>query len=151
MPYQIVNVNDISQTNPNVAIGIQLPFNGPTGVISSTVTSIAQATSNLKNLLLTFKGERIYQPNFGTDLSRILFQPNLSNLKPLITETITDAVSYWLPYINITDIAIVTAEDDPNITYEIKIAISFYVPSALISGDSPSVTIFVENNQLTVS
>ena len=127
MPYQIVNVNDISQTNPNVAIGIQLPFNGPTGVISSTVTSIAQATSNLKNLLLTFKGERIYQPNFGTDLSRILFQPNLSNLKPLISETITDAVSYWLPYINITDIAIVTAEDDPNITYEIKIAISFFL------------------------
>jgi phage baseplate assembly protein W len=151
MPYQIVNVNDISQTNPNIAIGIQLPFNGPTGVISSTVTSIEQATSNLKNLLLTFKGERIYQPNFGTDLSRILFQPNLSNLKPLITETITDAVAYWLPYINITDIEIVTAEDDPNITYEIKITISFNVPTASIVSDTPSVTIFVENNQLTVS
>jgi phage baseplate assembly protein W len=151
MPYQIVNVNDISQTNPNVAIGIKLPFNGTTGVISSTVTSIEQATSNLKNLLLTFKGERIYQPNFGTDLSRILFQPNLSNLKPLITETITDAVAYWLPYINITDIAIVTAEDDPNITYEIKITISFNVPTASIVSDTPSVTIFVENNQLTVS
>jgi len=40
MPYQIVNVNDISQTTPNGAIGIQLPFNGPTGVISSTVTSL---------------------------------------------------------------------------------------------------------------
>jgi len=151
MPYQIVNVNDISQTNPNVAIGIKLPFNGTTGVISSTVTSIEQATSNLKNLLLTFKGERIYQPNFGTDLSRILFQPNLSNLKPLITETITDAVAYWLPYINITDIEIVTAEDDPNITYEIKITISFNVPTASIVSDTPSVTIFVENNQLTVS
>jgi phage baseplate assembly protein W len=151
MPYQIVNVNDISQTNPNVSIGIKLPFNGTTGVISSTVTSIEQATSNLKNLLLTFKGERIYQPNFGTDLSRILFQPNLSNLKPLITETITDAVAYWLPYINITDIEIVTAEDDPNITYEIKITISFNVPTASIVSDTPSVTIFVENNQLTVS
>jgi phage baseplate assembly protein W len=151
MPYQIVNVNDISQTNPNVSIGIKLPFNGTTGVISSTVTSIEQATSNLKNLLLTFKGERIYQPNFGTDLSRILFQPNLSNLKPLITETITDAVAYWLPYINITDIEIVTAEDDPNITYEIKISISFNVPTASIVSDTPSVTIFVENNQLTVS
>lgn len=151
MPYQIVNVNDISQTNPNVSIGIKLPFNGTNGVISSTVTSIEQATSNLKNLLLTFKGERIYQPNFGTDLPRILFQPNLSNLKPLITETITDPVAYWLPYINITDIEIITAEDDPNMTYEIKITISFNVPSASIVADTPSVTIFVENNQLTVS
>jgi phage baseplate assembly protein W len=151
MPYQIVNINDISQTNPNGAIGIQLPFNGTTGVISSTVTSLEQAISNLKNLLLTYKGERINQPNFGTDLSQVLFQPNLSNLKPIITEIITDAVSYWLPYINITSINIVTAEDDPDLTYEIKISISFNVPSASIIADNPNVTIFVENNQLTVS
>ena len=104
MPYQIVNINDISQTNPNGAIGIKVPFNGTTGVISSTVTSLEQAISNLKNLLLTYKGERINQPNFGTDLSQVLFQPNLSNLKPIITEIITDAVSYWLPYINIEEI-----------------------------------------------
>ena len=151
MPYQIVNINDISQTNPNGAIGIKLPFNGTTGVISSTVTSLEQAISNLKNLLLTYKGERINQPNFGTDLSQVLFQPNLSNLKPIITEIITDAVSYWLPYINITSINIVTAEDDPDLTYEIKISISFNVPSASIIADNPNVTIFVENNQLTVS
>jgi len=151
MPYQIVNVNDISQTTPNGAIGIQLPFNGTTGVISSTVTSLEQAISNLKNLLLTYKGERINQPNFGTDLSQVLFQPNLANLKPIITEIITDAVSYWLPYINITSIDIVTADDDPDLTYEIKISISFNVPSASIVADNPNVTIFVENNQLTVS
>lgn len=151
MPYQIVNVNDISQVTPNSAIGIQLPFNGPTGIISSTVTSLEQAISNLKNLLLTFKGERINQPNFGTDLPQVLFQPNLSNLKTIITEIITDAVSYWLPYINITSINIVTADDDPDLTYEIKISISFNVPAASIVEDVPTVTIFVENNQLTVS
>lgn len=151
MPYQIVNINDVSQIEPVGAIGIALPFNGVTGIISSTVTSLDQAISNLKNLLLTSKGERIYQPEFGTDLPQILFQPNLSNLKPAITEIITDAVSFWLPYINITTIDIVTAEDDPSLTYEIKVAISFNVPAASIIGDNPTVTIFVENNQLTVS
>ena len=64
MPYQIVNVNDISQATPNGAIGIKLPFNGTIGIISSTVTSLERAISNLKNLLLTYKGERINQPNF---------------------------------------------------------------------------------------
>ena len=151
MPYQIVNVNDISQATPNGAIGIKLPFNGTIGIISSTVTSLERAISNLKNLLLTYKGERINQPNFGTDLSQVLFQPNPSNLKPIITEIITDAVSYWLPYINITGINIVTADDDPDLTYEIKISISFNVPAASIVEDAPTVTIFVENNQLTVS
>ena len=151
MPYQIVNVNDISQATPNGAIGIKLPFNGTTGIISSTVTSLEQAISNLKNLILTYKGERINQPNFGTDLPQVLFQPNLSNLKTIITEIITDAASYWLPYINITSIDIVTADDDPDLTYEIKISISFNVPAASIVEDAPTVTIFVENNQLTVS
>ena len=151
MPYQIVNVNDISQVNPNSSIGIKLPFNGTTGIISSTVTSLEQAISNLKNLLLTYKGERLNQPNFGTDLPQVLFQPNLSNLKPAITDIITEAVYYWLPYINITKIDIITAEDDPNLTYEIKISISFNVPSASIVEDNSNVTIFVENNQLTVS
>ena len=46
---------------------------------------------------------------------------------------------------------LVTADDDPDLTYEIKISISFNVPAASIVEDAPTVTIFVENNQLTVS
>ena len=33
-----------------------------------------QAASNLKNLLLTQKGERVGQPTFGSDLPRLLFE-----------------------------------------------------------------------------
>ena len=112
MPYQIVNV--VAEASLNTALGINIPFTGPFGVFNSTFTTNDQALANLKNLLLTYKGERIYQPNFGTDLPKLLFEPNTKELKPIVSEVIAEAVEYWLPYINIIDISTVTAEDDPN-------------------------------------
>jgi hypothetical protein len=66
MPYQIVNI--ATKNSLNTALGINLPFNGPFVVFNSTYTTDAQALANLKNLLLTYKGERLFQPNFGTNL-----------------------------------------------------------------------------------
>ena len=68
MPYQIVNINDINQQQPNQAIGINFPFNGRAGLMSATYTTMDQLISNFKNLLLTYKGERFYHYNFGTNL-----------------------------------------------------------------------------------
>lgn len=125
MPYQIVNV--VTETSINTALGINLPFTGPFGVFNSTFTSNDQALANLKNLLLTYKGERIYQPNFGTDLPKLLFEPSTQEIKPIVSEVISEAVEYWLPYINIVDINTITAEDDPNSPHELKITITFSV------------------------
>ena len=125
MPYQIVNV--VTETSINTALGVNLPFTGPFGVFNSTFTSNDQALANLKNLLLTYKGERIYQPNFGTDLPKLLFEPSTQEIKPIVSEVISEAVEYWLPYINIVDINTITAEDDPNSPHELKITITFSV------------------------
>lgn len=144
MPYQIVNV--VTETSLNTALGINLPFNGPYSVFNSTYTTNDQALANLKNLLLTYKGERVYQPNFGTDLPKLLFEPNTQEIKPIVSEVISDAVEYWLPYINIVDINTVTAEDDPNSPHELKITITFSVTpqQGVASGNSTSYD--VENN-----
>ena len=47
----------------NTAIGVRLPFNAP-GVFYSTFSTKDQLKYNLINLLLTSKGERIYNPEF---------------------------------------------------------------------------------------
>lgn len=87
--------------------------------------SIDQAKENLINLLLTRKGERLIHTNFGSDLMRIIFEPNVAQLKEIISEVITEPVTYWLPYIIINNIDIVTPEDDPAIVHQIKITITF--------------------------
>ena len=92
------------------AIVITLPIQiGQVAFNQSFVTS-DQVESNLKNLLLTKKGERLMQPEFGCGLQELLFEQNDTGLETRIEDVINDAVGYWLPYININSIDI---QSDP--------------------------------------
>jgi phage baseplate assembly protein W len=89
------------------AYGITLPLKrGNTGYFEQAFTSFDQAKTNLKNLLLTRKGERIMQPDFGTGLHSLLFEQIDDEYESKIRETIIQNVSFWLPYINIENIEV---------------------------------------------
>lgn len=126
MSYQFVP--KFIENNNQIGLGIAYNFQHP-GVFNTNYSSNQQALDNLKNLLLTSKGERYHNMKFGSDLPYIIFEPNVSELKEEITETILSAVSTWLPYINITSIDIITAEDNPDLTHNIQITIRFSIDS----------------------
>lgn len=150
MPYQVLGVNNT--TGIDTALGITLPFIGPNGTfLSSTYTTIDQAISNLKNLLLTVKGERVQQPKFGTDLVRLLFEPNTDVIKQNIGDVITQPVNYWLPYINIIEIKTITAEEDPNLDHNISVTITFQVIDYSKDENLAAITLNVSNNQLSIT
>ena len=87
------------------AVGLSLPLkNGDGGFFEQNFTTFEQARSNLKNLLLTKRGERVLQPNFGSGLQDLLFEPIDEEFEGELVDTITESVSTWLPYINIEDI-----------------------------------------------
>lgn len=90
------------------AYGITLPIKrGNGGYFEQAFTSYEQTKSNLKNLLLTKKGERIMQPEFGTGLESLLFEPMSDGIfETSLSDTITRTVNYWLPYVNIEEINI---------------------------------------------
>lgn len=95
---------------PNVAIGVKAATEGTgPGVFVSTYSTKDQAISNLKHLLLTYRGERPMQPLFGTKLRDALFEQNIDAIKDFIDAEITQAVSFWLPYITIERLDIQTA------------------------------------------
>ena len=103
--------------NPDIRIGLKLPFNrGRSGLFPQTKTTLEQAGSNIKNLLLTAKGERIMQPNFGSRLRELLFEQYTEDLSSRIQEEIQEAISTWLPYINIASVNIIQSDEDPNTT-----------------------------------
>lgn len=115
-------VKDTTEFN-DYAYGITLPvMRGPTGYFEQAFNSFDQARSNLLNLLLTNKGERIMQPGFGTGLQGLLFEQETDDLEDRISDTIYDNVNFWLPYINIEliDIQMTDEMKDNNIA-EIKI------------------------------
>lgn len=73
-----------------------------------------QVSSNIKNLLLTHKGERVGQPNFGSRLPAILFEPIDNTIGDKIEEAINEALAEWLPYVVAENVITITDEKNPN-------------------------------------
>ena len=94
------------------AIGIQLPFNHRGGLFKLSYTTEEQAISNLKNLILTTKGERFGQPTLGTDINRFLFENNTNDLRVQIENGLGEDIATWLPYIIIDKIDVLIGELD---------------------------------------
>jgi phage baseplate assembly protein W len=127
MGYTVVT-DTIANQQLELPLGISLNFQ--VSELFESITSInnpKQALNNLKNLLLTKIGERLGNPTYGCDLLYVIFEPNLNEIKDEIKQIITTPVSYWLPYIDILDIVITTAQDDPNLQHEVEIKIVFSV------------------------
>lgn len=95
------------------AIGVTIPIvRGQIGYFQQTRTTLQAARSNLLNLLLTNKGERLMQPEFGTDIYRLLFEQVDIGIDTQVEEDIRSAVSFWLPYIIIRDVKVDASTDN---------------------------------------
>lgn len=99
----------VADTRPNTGIGIALPFNS-TSVFTTTYTTREQVKSNLCNFLLTAKGERPFNPAFGADIRRFLFDPMISLDEK--QERLNDAIKRRFYYIAIDNISIGSNVDD---------------------------------------
>ena len=115
--------------DPDIRIGVTLPFtrDNKTGWFDQSFTTLEAAKSNLRNLLLTMKGERLMQPNFGTDLMKLVFEQDDGTLIDRIRETIISAVDFWLPYLNLNTIEVNNSveTDDMNFNrFNVKLVFS---------------------------
>jgi len=109
--------------NPNVSVGLQLPLGThQDGVFKQTQTLLEQTKSNIKNLLLTVKGERLGNPLFGSDLMKAVFQQIDTDTEDQIEEAIRSAISEFLPHVIVKSIEFST--DKNTITPRIIFAIN---------------------------
>ena len=82
-----VGGSQVLDNDENIAIGIALPITkGNAGYFQQEYLTIHQLKHNIKNLILTMKGERPMLPTFGTEIYSILsvLQPG-PTLPPPIT------------------------------------------------------------------
>lgn len=61
-------------------------------------------SSNLLLLLLTEKGERYYESDYGTNLLKYIFDPNDNLTSSQVEEEIRDTVSLYIPEVKITSV-----------------------------------------------
>ena len=129
---------------PDKAIGIKLPFNASAPgkrydtVYNATIsgasifplsyTTEEQAISNLKNLILTKKGERLYHPDFGTRLQSLLFENiNSDFFTDEVENSLKEDIGKWLPYIfiNSIDVNVLPYKSISDVTNGISVLIDF--------------------------
>jgi phage baseplate assembly protein W len=143
-----VNIKD---TKP---IGVTLPFNNQNGVFNLSYTNVEQVLSNLKNLLMTKKGERIMQPDFGTDLEYYLFEQITDELtfKESLLGEIRTALTMWMPYVAISEVDMeVNVADDGRVSephHAVAISLTLfitgtniYLPVRILISDTGTLTI----------
>lgn len=86
---------------------IKFPLNDD--VTKNTYFMMTQVTkdafsSDLLLLLLTQKGERYYEPDYGTNLLKYIFEPNDNMNATDIEQEIKNTVSLYIPALKITKI-----------------------------------------------
>jgi len=71
----------------------------------------AAVKADLMHLILTRKGQRLYNPDFGTDLLRFIFEPEDEFTLSQVKDEIKTVVKKYLPNLTINEITVVQSED----------------------------------------
>ena len=148
MAFNAQTINPIN-LNPNIGIGIIIPFNnaGPGNALfyttGSTVTVVNNGVftlnyntrdaikNNLINYFLTNPSELPLNPNFGAGLRKFLFDQNSDLNNDIIKSFVETKLAQVFPMIQIASLDILTNPMEDN---SIIISLNYYVPGTNIQG-----------------
>ena len=80
--------------------------------------------ADLLHLLLTRKGQRLYLPDFGTDLLKFIFEPEDGITFEAIKSDITNEIHKYIPNLQMNDLLI---EQSPNNEYAVMVTIQYTI------------------------
>ena len=118
----MASVREIDK-NDDIYVGVRFPLDhSQEGFFYKTKTILEQAKSNMRNLLLTSKGERVMQPEFGSTLTDVLFNQG-EDVENEIDEAIREAVSNWLPYVIINEINMFQEDNQVDVSIDFSVTL----------------------------
>jgi phage baseplate assembly protein W len=118
MAFQVQKIHPLD-LQPRKAVGVSLPFSAK-DVFTSTYTTKDALKSNLINFLLTDKGERVLNPDFGIGLRSLLFEQATQDTKDQIDYLIRKGIADWFPELVINTLTITTTPDTNTVTIYMK-------------------------------
>lgn len=99
------------------ALGITLPIQlGNMGYFQQSFDTLSQIKSNFINLILTRRGERVHQPEFGCRIHEYLFEQLTPENIEGARQSVVQAVEQWMPFLELIsfDFAVTNEEIDNN-------------------------------------
>ena len=118
MAFDVIRINPLDR-QARKAVGVNIPFSGK-AVFNSTYETKEAVKANLINYLLTGKGERYFNPSFGSGLRNELFNNiNRENLSTLEFKVRLDLENYF-PTLEVIDLKVQTEPDNNIITLSLR-------------------------------
>lgn len=102
---------------PEKYININFPFRDNTKgfFLDMNKTDNKAIKADIMHLILTNKGERLYLPDFGTNLRKFIFEPNDGVTETQIRDEIADAIKKYIPNVTIDDVLIEKLENNEHV------------------------------------
>lgn len=113
---RILNSRFPIDSNARKAVGFGFPLNGP-AVFIPTYTTREQTKANLVNYLLTNKGERVFNSNFGADLRNLVFQNVMDSTTDELQSRIQADISLYFPQVEVEEIRFDNQFDNNTINF----------------------------------
>tara|TARA_B100000900_G_C20553568_1_gene705781 strand:- start:1183 stop:1605 length:423 start_codon:yes stop_codon:yes gene_type:complete len=122
MAIEIGNIPALDQS-PTVGIGLSVPFqssaiSGSDSVFKINYTTAEQIKSNIINYFLTSKGERVFNPTLGSNITGYVFDPNDPSTLETLKKNIEDDITLVFPMVNLKKV-ITSSDSEYNITVQI--------------------------------
>ena len=108
----------VEDQDKRVSVGIEFPFarvGGGDGYFQTTKTTVESIKNNIRLLLQTHQGERVFQPNLGMNLKEFLFEQQNEETIIQIENNIVDVFAIWLPFVELNDIKIEEVDNQINL------------------------------------
>ena len=133
----------VEDQDTRISVGLDFPIArvpNQDGYFKTTKSTIEAIKNNIRLLLQTEQGERVFQPNLGMNLRRFVFEQITEDTAVQIENDIVDVFETWLPFVELRDIQINTdpINQDQN---KININIVFSIKKAPTSLESVEVAL----------
>ena len=97
--------------------------NPQTGDVA-TVKDAVSVKRGIKNVLLTAPFERLFQPEFGSGIKNILFEPMTPLTEQRLSDACRDAIDAWEKRASVIDITVISEEEYNRYRVAIKFSIN---------------------------
>ena len=111
------------QKNSYADLSFDFTANPQTGDVA-TVKDAVSVKRGIKNVLLTAPFERLFQPEFGSGIKNILFEPMTPLTEQRLSDACADAIDAWEKRASVIDIAVISEEDYNRYRVAIKFSIN---------------------------
>jgi phage baseplate assembly protein W len=114
---------DLKNRKSYADLSFDFTANPQTGDVA-TVKDAVSVKRGIKNILLTAPFERLFQPEVGSGIKNLLFEPMTPLTEQRLSDACRDAIDAWEKRASVIDITVISEEEYNRYRVDIKFSIN---------------------------